>query len=231
MTHGLRSIAFVSELIHPPVRHEPKSLQKLHSALFDKPGCSYRDFKLVAGGAQLSNAASNVVGHPVSVVNLLADRVQVREEQTGASKDEFAERLMALAECALEVLPMQLFMVQQFAVRAVVNPQAGDDARAFMLQTVAGFDENLMSAFPAMPSLVGMRFTFPPSEQDQAVYNVRLESFSQDNRSLFLENVGTFGRPVVASELSRINDRFDATYAFLQDHVIQFVEQFDGDEG
>ncbi|RKY22543.1 MAG: hypothetical protein DRQ55_00465 [Planctomycetota bacterium] len=231
MTRGLRSIAFVTELVHLPVRHNPKSLQRMHSALFDRPGCSYRDFKLVPGGAQLSNAVPGMPGQPVSLVNLAADRVQIREEQTGVSKDEFAERLTALAQCALETLPVQLFMVQQFAVRSVVNPQAGEDARQFMLQTVAGFDEGLMSSFPSLPSLVGMRFTFPPNEQDQAVYNVRVESFSQDNRSLFLENVGTFGRPVKADEVSKLAERFGATYAFLQDHVINFVEQFDGEEG
>lgn len=231
MTYGHRSIAFVTELIHPPVIYDPKTLQKLHSALFEKSECSYRDFKVVPGGAQLSNAASGLPGQPISLVNVLADRIQIREEQTGVSKDEYGERLSSLARCVLETLPMQLFLVQQFAVRSVVNPQSTDDARAFMLQTVHGFDENLMSSFPSMPSLVGLRFSFPPDADDQAVYNVRLESFSQDNRSLFLENVGTFGRPVVASDLAKLGERFDATYDFLQDRMIEFVEQFDGEEG
>ena len=230
MTYGLRSIAFVSEFIHPPIQHDPRTLQQLHGALFDRSECSYRDFRLVSGGAQFSNATSGMPGAPVSVVNVLADRIQVREEQTGASKDDFEARVSALAEVALEVLPMQLFMVQQFAVRSVVNPQSSDDARGFMLHTVYGFDENLISTFPSLPNLTGMRFTFPPMGDDQAVYSVRVESFSQDNRSLFLENVGTFGRPVVASDLSKLADRFDATYQFLQGPVVGFVEQFDGEE-
>lgn len=231
MTYGHRSIAFVTELIHPPVRHEPKGLQKLHAALFDRSECGYRDFRLVPGGAQLSNAASGMPGQPVSVATLLADRIQIREEQTGVSKDDYCARMMALAESALSTLPMQLFMVQQFAVRSVVNPMTSDDARAFMMNTVQGFDENLMSCFPSMPSLVGLRFTFPPEEQSQAVFNVRLESFSQDNRSLFLENVGTFGRPIVAAELSKLSERFGATYDYLQERVVEFVDQFDADEG
>lgn len=231
MTYGLRSIAFVCELIHPPVRHDPKGLQRLHGALFDRPNCGYRDFKLVPGGAQLANASPALPGQPVSLVNVLADRIQLREEQTGVSKDEFAERLLVMAQCALEHLPVPLFMVQQFSVRSVVNPQSGEDARAFMLHTVQGFDDNFMACFPAPPSLVGLRFSFPPEGQDQAVYNMRVESFSQDNRSLFLENVGTFGRPVVAADLARLGERFAATYAFLQGRMLEFVEQFDGEAG
>ncbi|MFT7462343.1 MAG: hypothetical protein ACI9EF_000683 [Pseudohongiellaceae bacterium] len=229
MTYGLRSIAFVSELIHPPVQHDPRLLQKLHGELFGSSECSYRDFKLLPGGAQFSNAAGGMPGTPVSMVTFLADRIQVREEQTGASADDFSTRLRFLAEKALSALSMPLFMVQQFAVRTVINPQTADDARAFMLQTVFGFDESLLSPFPAVPSLAGMRFTFPPSGEDQAVYNVRVESFSQDNRSLFMENVGTFGRPLMPTDLDKLSARFSATYDFLQNQVVQFVDQFDAE--
>jgi hypothetical protein len=230
MTYGLRSIAYVSELIHPPLQHDPRKLQKLHGELFDSVECSYKDFKLLPGGAQFSNSTGGLPGAPVSVVNLLADRIQVREEQTGTSADDFSARLRFLAERALHGLPMQLFMVQQFAVRSVVNPQTSDDARGFVLQTIYGFDENLLTAFPSLPSLAGMRFTFPPNGEDQAVYNVRIESFSQDNRSLFIENVGTFGRPVVAADLDKLPERFSATYDFLQEQVVDFIDQFDSDE-
>jgi len=231
MSYALRSIAFIAELIHPPVKHEPRGLQKLHSALFDSAECSYKDFRVVPGGAQFSNASGGgLPGTPVSVANLLADRIQVREEQTGVSKEDFEARVGALAENALSVLPMQLFMVQQFAVRSVINPFTTNDARGFMLQTVFGYDESLLAAFPAPPSLAGLRFTFPPQGEAQAVFNIRLESYSQDNRSLFIENVGTFGRPVTAAALPELSARFGATYDFLQDHVIDFVSQFDGEE-
>ncbi len=229
MTYGLRSIAFVSELIHPPVQHDPRLLQQLHGELFGSSECSYRDFKLLPGGAQFSNSSGGLPGTPVSMVSMLADRIQVREEQTGASAEDFSARICLLAEKALATLPMQLFMVQQFAVRSVVNPQSSDDARAFMLQTVYGFDDNLLSAFPSVPSLAGMRFTFPPSGEDQAVFNVRVESFSQDNRSMFLENVGTFGRPVMPGDLDKLSQRFSSTYDFLQDQVVKFVDQFDAE--
>ena len=74
------------------------------------------------------------------------------------------------------------------------------------------------------------RFTFPPAGEGQAVYNVRVESYSQDNRSLFLENVGTFGRPVAPGQIEELVTRFGNTYEFLQDHLVTFVSQFDTGE-
>ena len=64
MAFGLRSVAFVSELIHQPARHDPRALQKLHGDLFGDAHCSYRDFRLVAGGAMLSNTTNMVPGQP-----------------------------------------------------------------------------------------------------------------------------------------------------------------------
>ena len=66
MSYALRSIAFVAELIHAPVQHDPHGLQKLHGALFGSAECSYRDFRLVPGGAQFSNAMGGLPGSPVS---------------------------------------------------------------------------------------------------------------------------------------------------------------------
>lgn len=226
MPYGLRSIAFVAELIHAPVQHDPRLLQRLHGELFASSEASYRDFRLVPGGAQLANAAGGLPGAPVSCVNLLPDRVQIREEQTGQSREDFEARVGHLARTVLEVLPVKLFLAQQYAVRSVVNPQTAEDAREFMLRTVFGFDDALLASFPATPALAGLRFAFPPTPEG-GVFNVRLESFSTDNRSLFLEAVGTFGHPARADGIEGLVQRFELTYDFLHERLVSFVGQFD----
>jgi hypothetical protein len=230
MSYGLRSIAFVAELIHPPVQHDPRSLQRLHSELFGSTECSYRDFRLIPGGAQMSNAMGGLPGSPVSCANLLADRVQVREEQTGIAREDFVVRVTHLARAVLASLPVKLFLAQQYAVRSVINPQSTADAREFMLRTLFGLDDALLTTFESPPSLAGLRLAFPPGQEGQGIYNVRVESYSADNRSLFLETVGTYGQPVQAEGIENLTQRFDETYDFLQDHLVAFVAQFDTDE-
>ncbi len=231
MPYGLRSIAFVAELIHAPVQHDPRLLQRLHGELFASSEASYRDFRLVPGGAQLSNAAGGLPGAPVSCVNLLPDRVQIREEQTGQSREDFEARVGHLARAVLDVLPVKLFLAQQYAVRSVVNPQSTADAREFMLRTIFGFDDNLLGAFAGAPTLAGLRLAFPPAQAGGGIFNVRVESFSNDNRSLFLEAVGTFAQPVKADGVDGLVQGFDATYDFLQERLVTFVGQFDGEGG
>lgn len=230
MSYGLRSIAFVAELIHPPVQHDPRSLQKLHSELFGSTECSYRDFRLIPGGAQFSNAMGGLPGSPISCANLLADRVQVREEQTGIAREDFVVRVSHLARAVLASLPVKLFLAQQYAVRSVINPQTTSDSREFMLRTLFGLDDALLTTFEAPPSLAGLRLAFPPGQEGQGIYNVRVESYSADNRSLFLETVGTYGQPVQSESLENLSHRFDATYDFLQDHLVAFIAQFDVDD-
>jgi hypothetical protein len=227
MSYGLRSIAFVAELIHPPVQHDPRRLQQLHSELFGSAEASYANFSIVPGGAQFSNAMGGVPVRAVSCANLLGDRVQVREEQTGLSREEFQARVTHVARAVLQHLPVRMFLAQQYAVRSVINPHSTADAREFVLRTLFGFDDALLTTFTTMPSLAGLRLTFPPTEGNQGIFNVRVESYSNDNRSLFLETVGTFGQPIQAEGLDGLVQRFDSTYDFLQDQLLHFVEQFD----
>ena len=231
MPYGLRSIAFVAELIHAPVQHDPRALQKLHGDLFASSEGSYRDFRLVPGGAQLSNSTGGLPGAPVSCVNLLPDRIQIREEQTGIAREDFEARVDRLARSVLELLPVKAFLAQQYAVRSVVNPQTANDSREFMLRTLFGFDDSLLTGFPGSPSLAGLRLAFPPAEDGGGIFNVRVESFSTDNRSLFLEAVGTFARPIAADAVENLTDGFDATYDFLHERLVAFVAQFDAEQG
>ncbi len=228
MSHALRSIAFVAELIHQPIQHDPRALQKLHGELFDTTHCSYRDFRVVPGGAQMSNVIG-LPGQPVSCVNLLADRVQVREEQTGSSRSDFQSRINELGETVLNYLPGQAFIAQQFTVRSIVNLHSTSDSLAFVKEGLCGFSEATMAPFPVEPSIAGLRLTFGASEELDAIFNVRVESFAQDNQSLFLETVGTYAHGLNEENFDQLVVRFDGTYGFLQDRLLAFVGQFDGE--
>ncbi len=229
MAFGLRSVAFVSELIHQPARHDPRELQKLHGDLFADPACSYRDFRLVAGGAQLSNTAVTMPGQPISCATLLADRIQIREEQTGTTKEDMAARTRALAERALSNVPGQAYLAQQFTVRSVLALRTSSDARAFILHQLMGLDDESLSVFPSEPNLAGLRLAFPPHPGSGAIYAVRVESYAQDVRSVFVETVGTFASALGADQLDEIVERFDLTYLFIQDHLAAFVGGFDNE--
>ena len=227
MNYPLRSIAFVAELIHPPMRHGAENLQRVHSAAFNDEDCSYRNFQLLPAGAQLANPMKKP--NVLSVCTLLPDRIQVREELTGIGRDEFRTRLLRLVRIAVNNLGIQALVARQFVVRSLINPRTSHDSREFLGRAVMGLEAERFKDFGGAPGLIGLRLTLKAPEGEEGLFNVRVESYAQDARSLFLECVGTFRAPlnVAGDGADDLGGEFDRVYAYVRDRVVPFVARFD----
>lgn len=228
MDYPIRSIAFQAELIHAPRKHGAPSLQKIHAATFADSTCQYQNFAIVPGGAVLSNPQT--AANRVSMASFLADRVQVREEMTGISRDDFRERLESLAGYAVSELGVDQFLVQNYVVRSLVNPRSFTDSREFMSRSLLNMEDEDLACLERAPQILGVRMVFPPPDPSQGIYNVRVESYAAEARSVFLENIGTFRVQVTAEHLDVIGQGFDQTYDFVDSNMVEFIAQFDGRE-
>ena len=190
MNYPMRSIAFVTELIHPPKRHDAAALQRLHSVAFADGECRYQNFQMLPVGAQMSNPPGRA--QSVSTCTLLADRVQVREEMTGIGREEYEARLERMARYAMLNLDIQAFVVQQYVVRALINSRYYVDSREFVARALLNMETESFASLDRTANILGIRFVLGTGDAKQGVYNVRVESFAQDHRSIFIENVATF---------------------------------------
>jgi len=227
MSYDLRSISYLAELIHPPVQHDVAQLQQLYRG-FSEPrtAAPYLNFNVVPGGAQLGNAVAKGAS---STATFLPDRVQVFEQHTAVAPEDFVQRTMAVAQAALASLSLQVFLTSQFVVRALINPVHIHDTRELIGARMCNFADGGMSGFERKPNVFGVRLAFPqdPSSVQTSLFNVRIESFNADVRSLFIENSGVFPVPMVAQQLDRIGDDFRTTYDFIQSDVARLVAHFD----
>lgn len=224
----MRSIAFLAEWIHPPRNHDPKDLQRVHALAFADERCQYQNFQLVPGGATLSNP-QNQAG-AVSAAVFLPDRVQIREEMTGLSREEFQERMERIAELAFSVLQIQQILVQNFVVRSLVNPRNFYDSREFVARSLLNMEEEDFACLERHPQILGIRFVFPQTPEVRGTYNVRIESYAADPRSLFIENLGVFKSIVGPGNLDDLTSNFFAVYDYIDGNVIDFISQFDARE-
>lgn len=224
MLYTPRTIAFLCELMHPPGVPDPAPVQRIHNRLFQSPSPRYRSFTVTGEGAVLSNPMTQPGA--VSSAAFLADRLQFREELTGMTTDEFAQRVVEITEMAVGELRLQLFTAQVVTVRTLVNPRHFRDSRDFLRNAVFRFGQEL-EVFGRDPQLFGMRLVFPPTAVEQNAFTLRVESFASDPRSLFLENQGSFGPMVAARGLDPVGENVRATYAFLVERVLGFLEHFD----
>ena len=224
MPYAPRTIALLTELIHAPVAPDPAPLQQLHNELFQAGNPPYQSFHSAPQGVALSNPVTRPGA--VSSAEFLPDRMRFREELTALTVDDFAARTSAIALRAARARGIPQFAAQAVVVRTLVNPRHFEDSRAFLRDAILGMREET-AAFGRDPALYGMRLVFPPTPEQPNSYTLRIESFANDPRSIFVENQGTFGPIPVTPESDAPSRNVDSTYEFLHTRALAFLGQFD----
>lgn len=224
MQYAPRTIAFYCELRHPPQAVDPSRIQKIHNRMFESGEPTYRSFNVQPQAAVLSNPPRQPGS--VSQVSFLHEACQFREELTGLTVDEFRARVRAVTEMVAEVLGIQIFTAQVVTIRTLINPRNFKDSRNFLKDGMFGFDEEL-GELDRQPQLFGLRLVFPPEAQNPNAFTVRVESFANDPRSLFIENQGSFGPAIVANGLEVHGQNIETTYDYLVERVLSFLGRFD----
>ena len=128
----------------------------------------------------------------VSALTFLPDRMQVREELTGPHVDDFARRLQHVTQTAVERLGIPIIVAQQHVVRMLINPKRYADSREFLGSAMCRIPADDFAPFGRPIGLFGVKLIFPASEPGGDVHTLRIESFNQDPRCVFIEDVATF---------------------------------------
>jgi len=224
MIYTTRTIALVCELYHPPQQPDPAPIQRFHNAMFESGDPFYSSFSVTPAGAVLSNPVSQPGAN--SYAAFLRDRFQFREELSGLTHDGFAARVKRVSQDVSKLCGIQSFIAEQVTVRTLVNPRNFKDSREYLKQGMFGFDDEVQS-FEREPQLYGLRLVFPPAEGQTCAYSLRIESYNNDPRSLFIENQGSFGPILVEQGLDSVEQNIVDTYEFVVRNSLRFVSCFD----
>lgn len=224
MIYTPRTIALVCELYHPPQQPDPAPIQRFHNAMFESGDPFYSSFSVTPAGAVLSNPVSQPGAN--SYAAFLPDRFQFREELSGLTHDGFAARVKRVSQDVSKLCGIQSFIAEQVTVRTLVNPRNFKDSRDYLKQGMFGFDDEVQS-FEREPQLYGLRLVFPPAEGQTCAYSLRIESYNNDPRSLFIENQGSFGPILVEQGLDSVEQNIVDTYEFVVKNSLRFVSCFD----
>ena len=72
-----------------------------------------------------------------------------------------------------------------------------------------------------------MRLVFPPAPGGHETFHLRIETWPQDQRSVWIENTGSFAAPIAAADAPRLANLLDATYRFVTGPVCNFLASLD----
>jgi hypothetical protein len=112
-------------------------------------------------------------------------------------------------------------------VRTLINPKQYTDSKEFVLKALLNMDSDTFLPLDRNADILGLRFALNKPDQNVGIFNVRIESYSQDPRSLFIENVGTYRTMIKTQNLHDITGNFTNTYSYIETHVVPFLSQFD----
>lgn len=224
MHYAPRTIALLTELLHAPLAPDPAPIQRIHNELFQGGDPAYRNFHALPHGAVLSNPMTRPGA--VSSAEFLPDRMRFREELTAGTHEDFAGRAADLAMRAAQARGIAQITAQAVIVRTLVNPRNFSDSRAFLREAMLGMDAET-AVFGREPGLFGLRMVFPPTPSEPNAFTLRVESFANDPRSIFLENQGAFGPMPAADVAAGARANVERTYAFLVTQALEFLSQFD----
>ena len=139
---------------------------------------------------------------------------------------EFAQRVVSICELVNKRMEIQVYTAQQVTIRTLVNPRNFKDSRAFLKRGMFGFGDQIES-LGRTPQLFGLRMVFPPNEEHQNAYSLRIESFNNDPRSLYIENQANYAPVLVSRGLDILAENIVNAYQFLVDRALDFVAKFD----
>jgi len=223
MAYDPRSISFSAEILYPPTPLRADLAQGVHNALFQKPAFGYQSFQIAPDAVHMTNMP-HAPGQ-VSSLSFHSDRLIVREEFRGTTIEDFATRVVNVAGASMSTLAIPMSIAQQFCVRSLINPKHRD-GRDFLAHKLLARGDALAGFGRPLQGL-GLRIAFPPSEQDRALHQVRVESWPQAPRSLWLEVTSTYPGAIPTAQLPQVADLLYATYAFLCGPVADYLAAHD----
>lgn len=225
MSYEPRTIAYLAEIVYQPIQLRSDVAQGIHNTLFRRPEISYQNFQVAQDGIHLTNLPDSPGA--VSSVTLLPDRLVLREELRSTTVEEFATRLVNVSTIALRALNVQQSLAQQFVVRSLVTPAQFANSTEFLARRVIHAGEGAWADFGRPVQSIGLRLLFPQTPEHPQVYNLRIETWNQDPRSLWIENIGSFARPLPVENLPDLSTHLYSTYQFLTGKALPFVAQFE----
>lgn len=218
-----RTIALIMELLHLPMQHPVNRLRTLYTHLCTE--CDFENFTRRPGGAQIERPASEEAG--LSRLTFSPDRIQFLEEGGLLTLDSYCRRLEVILERAMDLLAIPVFLMEQCTVRSVVTPGAFKSASDFIGKRLMNIATGDLSALGRPTSVFGFRLAVPPTAENRDSYNVRVEVYARDPKSLYLENVGTFRTPINRGETSGGSAAMREASTFVSDKLCPFLSLFD----
>lgn len=208
-------LAYITELLYPPVSLPPQALKELYLRISGPFG--FTEFKILPDGRGATLQTERKKG-----LSILPEKLTYREERTEQTVESFASEVGDVARQIREHLRIPVFVSQTAIIRLLAPLVGGENAASLIGSRLLAFGRPRMEVFGRPVTGVGLRFVFPATRERLNEFQVRIEPYFQDLRMLFLENTARFFQPPQAA--GQVEENVRAAYQFLTAETTEFLE-------
>ena len=161
-------------------------------------------------------------------VGLGRDVVSVSFDPTSRSGDYAVEQLTAILKEISSVLPIPVFIQQTHIIRKTIPLQGEMDSRRFLTEKLLCVSEEGIAGWNRPLGAIGVRFVFTPQQTSDISnlnnFDLKIESYLQDPRKVFIENAATFLVPLPAGQWDQLKASLQEAHRFLDDYAISILK-------
>ena len=164
-------------------------------------------------------------------VGLGRDVVSVSFDPTSRSGDYAVEQLTAILKEISSVLPIPVFIQQTHIIRKTIPLQGEMDSRRFLTERLLCVSEGNVAQWQRPLGAVGVRFVFTPQQNNDVSnlnnFDLKIESYLQDPRKVFIENAATFLVPLPAGQWDQLKTSLQEAHRFLDEYTVSILKDTD----
>ncbi len=215
----------------PPTKFGKDVGRQIYIKLCEEENCEYEHQEVGESQLLLATRRKGELekAETVSTVRLTGRQLEINEEFPDIPKEDFGPKVEAICSKCFELARIPLGFFQKVRVRALAQPSSVKDSRVFVGDSMLQLSQReFFRLLTRKPSLVGMRMTFPPLNEQSDFVDVRIDSW-RDNRRVWIqvESQRPLNPPVAASNTDVLSRNVNAVYGFLEEQLTPALNAFD----
>jgi len=219
-----RTISLLAEVVHLPMKPTQDDLRDVYNRVCGS--CGYENYIRTATGARVERRDQEGSGG-FSHLEFTRDRIRFTEDHVGITVEQFADKVLTVLKDAVPVLRIPVFLVQQVTVRAICTPNSFKSAAEFLARSIFQIRDEDFELLGRPTNVHGFRLVFPATREQPYGFNVRVEAYLRDRRSIYIENVGQFNTPVQTTSLETVGRNVEQTSEFIGNNLVPFLSLYD----
>ncbi|MFP6737110.1 MAG: hypothetical protein VCD34_00065 [Planctomycetota bacterium] len=217
------TISLLCECVHLPAKYTIERVREVYNKICTT--CGYENFIRTSTGARIERRGPG--GRGFSRLTLTGDRFQFAEDHMGITAEQFGRKVKTVLEDAMPALGIPAILVQQVTARATCMPNAISSAREFLSSSIFRVQGEDLQGFGRPAGLHGFRLVFPADRERPGAFNVRVEAYLRDPRSIYIENVGTYKAPIQVKNLDGLQGQIEEVSEFILTGIVPFLSKYD----